>query len=183
MVAKMRGGKQRAKKKPANAGQRRGSGAGAKKKRVTAAKLTFRKREKVDDAFIIEVTMQTLKQVYEQSVGIELREEHVLEWTDAGDYTGIIELGGKPIGYYSYLEHVPNRWYIGALVLAPNVQGQGIGKQIFAHIEREAREQGIGTLEAHVQSENRDALGFWTKQGFEVVGEPKHGSHLIRKTL
>ena len=188
-MAKVQRGKQpKAKKKATSAGGRKRTTAATKtkgtpQKKATAQTLTFRPREKTDDAFIIEVTMQTLKEVYQQSVGMELREDLVLEWTNQGDYTGIIERGGKPVGYYSYLEHVPNRWYIGALVLTPDMQGQGIGQQIFAHIEQSAREQRIYMLEAHVQVENEAGLAFWTKQGFEKEGQPTRGSQLIRKTL
>ena len=144
-VAKLQGRKQTARKKATSTGvgkRRKRAQSTKKKKTLAAPQLTFRQREKTDDAFIIDVTMQTLKDVYQQSVGQELREEHVLEWTNAGDYTAIIELNGKPVGYYSYLQHMPNRWYIGAMVLSPKAQGQGIGKQIFSHVEQQAREQG-----------------------------------------
>lgn len=64
-------------------------------------------------------------------------------------------------GYKHSLEHT--------IVLAPNVQGRGIGATLLRHLIDHATLQGGHVLLAGVSGENPDAVGFHKALGFEQV--------------
>jgi len=92
-------------------------------------------------------------------------------------YCGIFH-GKKMIGVVSY---VPSRFefrpvdaFILLLMIIPPYRRKGIGGEVIGHIEKEICAKGrvkaiIGTL--HVN--NPDAIRFWQKHGYKVVGGPE----------
>ncbi len=56
--------------------------------------------------------------------------------------------------------------YIAALFVSPDLQGQGIGQALMAHVKRQHPE-----LELNVYTKNTQALTFYKRQGFTIVRE------------
>jgi len=54
--------------------------------------------------------------------------------------------------------------------IASEHTGRGLGTRMLARLEREARDVGIGTMLAHVSSENPGSLAFHTRHGFVECG-------------
>jgi ribosomal protein S18 acetylase RimI-like enzyme len=140
-------------------------------------------RTEADDAFLLQATRETMKEVFEKSVGAELTDKVILSNIKTSGTTLIIEQNGVPIGYTCYTLYKPERMYWGALVLLPTAQDQGIGSRICRNMYEHARELGCVAIDGHVQVHNEVAVKFWKNQGFEVVGGPTAGSYEIEKKL
>ena len=57
------------------------------------------------------------------------------------------------------------------VAVVPEARGQGIGRQLFAAIEEDAREMGCCRLTLEVRSDNRQAQALYKAVGFEA-GQP-----------
>ncbi|MBO4914805.1 MAG: GNAT family N-acetyltransferase, partial [Oscillospiraceae bacterium] len=63
--------------------------------------------------------------------------------------------------------------FIGWFMVDAQLQGQGIGSQIFADLRAAMKAQGYDYLSLAVLPENTEAISFWQKQGFRFSGEDK----------
>lgn len=148
-----------------------------------ARPLVFRKRKETDDPFLISSTMQVMGQVYEDSIGTPLTERFVRDQLTTSQETVIVERADKPIGFYNYSVYSPERAYFGALILLPDAQAKGIGKQVLQRFEKQMQSRGIRTIEGHVQTANSRAIVFWLKNGFRIIGMPMRGLLAVEKQL
>ena len=153
------------------------------RKRAPSQQLTYRPRREQDDAFLKQVTIAQMKEVYEQSTGTPLTEQGVAVLLELSDTTMIIEQQGRPIGYYSYLIPGPGRLYIGSLIFTANAQGKGHGASVCRRIEEDARRLGVHTIDLHVQVTNQKAVRFWTVNGYRITVPPVAGSYLREKQI
>lgn len=74
--------------------------------------------------------------------------------------THVFERDGAVVGFISMLGHE-----VGGLFVAPEVQGEGIGRALLDHV-RSSREH----LELDVFEANQPARGFYRAYGFEEIG-------------
>ncbi|RKH23929.1 GNAT family N-acetyltransferase [Corallococcus praedator] len=100
--------------------------------------------------------------------------------TAAGDVVGLLEaLRDFP---------APGEWYLGILLLAPEVRGQGRGEGVARAYEGHVRAQGGRLLRLAVLEQNEAAHRFWTRMGFQPekwVGPLEQGlkqNRLLRMT-
>lgn len=75
--------------------------------------------------------------------------------------TYVYEKENKIAGFVSLIEN-----YIAAIFVAPNEQGNGIGKELM-HFVKQKHE----TLQLGVYAKNTNSITFYAKQGFVSVGE------------
>lgn len=59
-------------------------------------------------------------------------------------------------------------WWIGLLMLAPGVRGQGLGCRLVSGFAGYAAGQGAAALMLGVVEENQAALAFWQRMGFTI---------------
>ena len=64
----------------------------------------------------------------------------------------------------------PTRGRLRALFIAPDWQGQGVGRLMLAGMERVARKHGISELHGSMAM---NAIGFYAHAGFATVGSPE----------
>jgi ribosomal protein S18 acetylase RimI-like enzyme len=145
--------------------------------------LSYRKRLENDDPFIIKTSLSLMKEMFKQSVGIGLREDIIRQQIRANETVMIIERNNKPIGFYMYTVFPSGEMYLSSLILVPHVQNQGIGTEVVHHIISEARKINVQKIIGHVQISNENALTFWKKNKFRVIGRPIHGSVEIQRSL
>ncbi|MGB8213909.1 MAG: GNAT family N-acetyltransferase [Anaerolineales bacterium] len=84
---------------------------------------------------------------------------------------GLLDRKGGIVGVLEGIRDYPNgaTWWIGLLMLAPKVRGNGLGRKIIESFSEYVRsEQGI-TIMLGVVEENQAAYHFWEKLGFELV--------------
>lgn len=86
----------------------------------------------------------------------------------------VVELGGKPVGK-AYLHPREDEIRLVDLALAPAFRGQGLGGQLLARFQRDAREAGL-PLRFMVERENR-ALRLYKRAGFTEVS--RQGLHIL----
>jgi L-amino acid N-acyltransferase YncA len=134
------------------------------------------------DAFISRITMNAMQKIFEDSTGIPLTKEMILQQVKANEVT-LVASQKRLVGYYCYSPPWNGHMYLGSVILTPEAQGKGYGTRILRHIEQEALAKGVQILDGHVQTSNQKALSFWLYHGFRVVGHPQAGSIPIRKTL
>lgn len=128
--------------------------------------LSFRPRTNQDDRFILDLTEGELGSVHQNSFGEPFPREQFLGYLQSGAPTTIVELNQKPIGYYSYLVGPDGKMHVSALVIQPKHQAGGMGTEVMAHLENEARQQGVHTMEVFVQNVNDRSIAFTRKLGF-----------------
>ncbi|HEU4964470.1 MAG TPA: GNAT family N-acetyltransferase [Bacilli bacterium] len=144
--------------------------------------LSLRPYQPQDEPFLIALTLDQMKAVYESSVGEELTPELVrMQLRDCE--TTVIEWDGRPVGYSAMMSYGQGRQYWGALVLSEEAQGKGVGQQLVQHVVQQAKQQGVRWVDGHVQTDNRKALRFWLRNGFQIVGRPQAGSFPISRRV
>ena len=87
----------------------------------------------------------------------------------------VYEEEGKILGYaYGSLPfgRAAYRWVAASSIyLAPEVQGKGIGKKLYAALESLLEKQGYRKTYAIITSDNPGSLAFHEKVGFRFLGE------------
>ncbi|HUL20314.1 MAG TPA: GNAT family N-acetyltransferase [Thermodesulfobacteriota bacterium] len=79
---------------------------------------------------------------------------------------------GRVTGYARlFFSREENRLYVSSLYLLPECEGQGTGSRLIEAAEGYAREKGLSELWIGVMVENRRALDFYRKTGFQFVRE------------
>ena len=84
-----------------------------------------------------------------------------------------IERRDDLIGFAEVLEGYPgpNDWYVGWLVLSPDVRGAGVGTNVWVGLRDWIREREAVVVRLVVQKQNPSARIFWERQGFTVEKE------------
>lgn len=102
------------------------------------------------------------------------RQDALAYWFRADTQTYVGEDAGKIVGTYILRanqmgpgSHVAN----AAFMVAPNAQGQGIGRAMGEHCLNEALRLGFRAMQFNfVVSTNESAIRLWRQLGFEIVG-------------
>jgi ribosomal protein S18 acetylase RimI-like enzyme len=63
----------------------------------------------------------------------------------------------------------PGDWYLGLLLLDPHQRGRGLGRRLYADLERWSADRGAKRMLLAVLKENAQAQCFWRSLGFEHV--------------
>lgn len=84
-----------------------------------------------------------------------------------------------PVGLVTYKKYGTHA-IIGLIAVDADHQGKGIGKQLLDFVEARLIEQDIKELRIPTQLENKQACGFYAKQGYTIF-ETKHIMHYWRK--
>ncbi|MFP2961738.1 GNAT family N-acetyltransferase [Myxococcus sp. 1LA] len=76
---------------------------------------------------------------------------------------------GQLVGILEGLSHYPSpdAWYLGLMLLVPEVRGQGRGAAVVRGYEDWVRAEGGQVLRLGVAEPNPSALRFWTRMGFQ----------------
>ncbi|HSY38300.1 MAG TPA: GNAT family N-acetyltransferase [Polyangia bacterium] len=78
-----------------------------------------------------------------------------------GEMVGVVDLlRGHPS---------PTDWYIGLLLLSPEVRGAGLGTSVVDEIVERVRADGGRALHLVVREDNPRALAFWRRHRFELI--------------
>ncbi|MEE2756151.1 MAG: GNAT family N-acetyltransferase [Myxococcota bacterium] len=81
----------------------------------------------------------------------------------------IIEVNGEAVGELE-LEHRADVLFVANIKIQPEMQNQGIGREIFQQLKRVATDRRE-CIELFVFRNNRRALNFYREQGFEEFGQ------------
>jgi ribosomal protein S18 acetylase RimI-like enzyme len=75
------------------------------------------------------------------------------------------------VGVVELLRDYPDAtdWYIGLLLLSPDVRGGGLGTSLVDEIVRRVVVEGGRALHLVVREDNARAFAFWQRRGFELV--------------
>lgn len=82
----------------------------------------------------------------------------------------VAERDGAVVGVYVLLPTGPDRQELMNIAVRPDLQGQGLGKQLLHHAIETAREAGARVLEVGTGNSSLAQLGFYQKAGFRMVG-------------
>ena len=81
------------------------------------------------------------------------------------DTVFVAEVDADPAGYVA-LEPREERVRIDQLLVAPQHEGEGVGRQLVQYAEGYAIWRGARSLSVVVESDNRRAAGFYRRYGF-----------------
>jgi GNAT superfamily N-acetyltransferase len=105
-------------------------------------------------------------------------DEEILKSTLTGPHPAaqalLIRLSGKPVGYciffttFSSFKGRPGLW-IEDLFILPQARRQGIGRAVFAHLGRLARDKGCSRIEFAVLDWNQPAIDFYRDLGARLM--------------
>jgi ribosomal protein S18 acetylase RimI-like enzyme len=98
--------------------------------------------------------------------------------SEGGVFCGVYAVGGRMIGVVDFVpsnfEGDPHIAFISLLMLSPSFRKQGIGTMIVELIENEIRKDAqVTAILSAVQVNNPQALQFWQKNGYRIVGGPE----------
>lgn len=84
---------------------------------------------------------------------------------------GLINPQGEIVGLLEAVQNYPDEttWWLGLLMLAPELRGQGVGREVLRGFSEYVRMRGGKAMMLGVVEDNRRAYRFWQKMGFEVV--------------
>jgi GNAT superfamily N-acetyltransferase len=102
------------------------------------------------------------------------RQDALAYWFRPDTHTYVAESDGRVVGTYILRanqlgpgSHVAN----AAFMVAPNAQGQGVGRAMGEHCLNEARRLGFRAMQFNfVVSTNKSAIRLWQRLGFKIVG-------------
>lgn len=81
----------------------------------------------------------------------------------------------------------PGDAYLGLMILAPRLRGQGLGAGFLAHVETLARAAGAPSLFLGVIEANPRGRAFWERHGFRPTGitrqDERNITHRLSKPL
>ena len=84
---------------------------------------------------------------------------------------GFINLQGEIVGLLEAVRNYPDEttWWLGLLMLAPQLRGHGVGREVLRGFSEYVRLHGGKTIMLGVVEDNRRAYRFWQNMGFEVM--------------
>ena len=79
----------------------------------------------------------------------------------------------KLVGVVDILRDYPHSgvWYVGLLLLSPELRGNGYGKKLWEAIEQQIEKMGASEVKLIVQEQNPKARKFWERVGFSFEAE------------
>lgn len=88
------------------------------------------------------------------------------KWDTAADF--ILAYGNETLGYaIVYANDVTSKTaFITMIAVRPEYQRRNIGKDLLLAVQKLAGERGMRELELEVKTDNRNAIGFYEKNGF-----------------
>jgi ribosomal protein S18 acetylase RimI-like enzyme len=93
--------------------------------------------------------------------GRTLADQQVLGVNRDGGLIGVVELlAGHPS---------PTDWYIGLMLLSPEVRGAGLGTALVREVAARVLATGGRALHLIAHEHNPRAIAFWQRQGFALV--------------
>ena len=101
-----------------------------------------------------------------------LEDEMLSDWLDDPVAYGAFEDDGKLLGFVEgFLEKWNNRFRITNLcVFASAIRGKGVGTRLLDRIMKNAAESGARMAVLETQSYNANAISFYKKHGFVIIG-------------
>lgn len=106
---------------------------------------------------------------------------------------GLWDRTGAIVGVLEGMRHYPDEtiWWIGLLLLAPEIRGRGLGRKLVQGLCDCARSAQVTAVMLGVVEENRSAYRFWQQVGFERVrqteprpfGKKTHTVYVMRRAL
>jgi ribosomal protein S18 acetylase RimI-like enzyme len=106
---------------------------------------------------------------------------------------GLWDRNGEIVGVLEGIRHYPDDtiWWIGLLLLAPEVRGRGLGRKLVQSFCEYARSEQGAAVMLGVVKENRAAYRFWQQVGFEQVrqteprsfGKKTQSVYVMRRAL
>ena len=96
---------------------------------------------------------------------------------------GIESPGGALIGYLELFRDYPAQgdWWIGLLMLDPEVRRRGLGSEIFRSASAWTAENGARTIMLAVLATDESAQTFWMRQGFHEVKRRAYASQASKR--
>ncbi len=104
--------------------------------------------------------------------GNRIHPEHVTSLMANPDNVMVLaELDGK-VASCMLLSRERQVMQLGTFAVLPNLQGQGIGKQMLAYAERYARQSnGVDQLEMVVVSQREELIAYYERRGYQRTGK------------
>ncbi len=93
-------------------------------------------------------------------------------YTDPHTQCFISELDEAPVGWMKLFNNVSQkRFYVSSLYVLPKFQGYGLGKRLMSKAEEIASSKHYDRIWLGVMKENKKALNWYEKQGFDFIEE------------
>ncbi len=89
------------------------------------------------------------------------------EKENSADFLALFE-GGKAVGCGRFYKESENAYHIDNIALSDTIRGKGLGRRLIAALIDECKKNGAVRVTVGAKSE---AVGFYEKCGFKVIGE------------
>lgn len=135
-----------------------------------AKRVRWRKRKAKTDDYdaILQLAKSQMDSVLMDAWGVPVSADDLFKVEEIELY--VVETRtGRMIGFYGLLP-MGQTLHVHTIVLAPSVQGCGVGTSIMKAIEQEAIRRGCDALELCVQTTNPRAIRLYKRLGFTSYG-------------
>jgi ribosomal protein S18 acetylase RimI-like enzyme len=107
-----------------------------------------------------------------------VRKDIEISQRQGGVFCGIYAADGKTIGIVDYVpnnfEGHPHLAFLSLLMIAASCRNHGIGRVVVEAIENEIKKDvRVRAILSGVQVNNPQAVKFWQRNGYRIVGGPK----------
>lgn len=86
---------------------------------------------------------------------------------------GLRNPAGELVGYVDLVRDYPGEgvWWLGLLLLAPELRNRGLGARIFDALADRAAREGARSIRLGVLEQNEAAARFWRRRGFQTLSK------------
>jgi len=82
----------------------------------------------------------------------------------------VVATGDRILAYAGLCAYPPHESYVQTIAVAPDAQGQGLGRQLLVALIEESERRGCRRLDLEVRADNGVAIALYERHGFKRVG-------------
>lgn len=144
-----------------------------------ALPVQYRDMREDDKSRLLQLAAAGMDDILITAWGRRVRPDEIF---DPSATTKVLETEDGLAGFFTYSER-QDVMFLHTVVIASDIQGQGLGKQVMRYLEEAARARGLAGVELCVQTNNRRAIRFYERLGFQPVEMPYANTKLMHKAV
>lgn len=145
-------------------------------------RTTSRVMTRKDLPQVLTISRENMASIVFSSWGVEYRDEDIMRiLLEPTTLNHVLEADGRVIAYFS-MDVLNGNLFVNSIQVQKAYQGQGLGREMMAIIEAQAREKEARAIELLVQHTNKAAMEFYRHMGYRLVSR-QGNNYLMRRMM
>ena len=145
-------------------------------------RTTSRVMTRKDLPQVLTISRENMASIVFSSWGVEYRDEDIMRiLLEPTTLNHVLEADGRVIAYFS-VDVLNGNLFVNSIQVQKAYQGQGLGREMMAIIEAQAREKEARAIELLVQHTNKAAMEFYRHMGYRLVSR-QGNNYLMRRMM